>query len=92
MSQVDYPYFEDFFKDVAARKYFGDKKEYIRIFTYDEKSRQEILDNLRGMNSGLIKLMGYSDFDIIRVKDEVDDAKVQEVIRHLSMRWEVAKE
>ena len=44
------------------------------------------------MNSGLIKLMGYSDFDIIRVKDEVDDAKVQEVIRHLSMRCEVAKE
>lgn len=92
LSQVDYPYFEDFFKDVAARKYFGDKKKYIRIFTYDEKSRQEILDNLRGMNSGLIKLMGYSDFDIIRVKDEVDDAKVQEVIRHLSMRCEVAKE
>lgn len=92
LSQVDYPYFEDFFKDVAARKYFGNEKKYIRIFTYDEKSRQEILDNLRGMNSGLIKLMGYSNFDIIRVKDDVDDAKVQEVIRHLSMRWEVAKE
>lgn len=87
LSPVDYPYFEDFFKDVAARKYLGDKKKYIRIFTYDEKARLEILDNLRGMNSGLIKLRGYSDFDIIRTKDDMDAAKVQEVITHLQVRW-----
>ena len=89
LSQVDYPYFEDFFKDVASRKYMGDKKKYIRVFTYDEKSRLEILDNLRGMNSGLIKLRGYSDFDIIRTKDDMDMLKVQEVIDHLKVRWEV---
>lgn len=89
LSQVDYPYFEDFFKDVASRKYMGDKKKYIRVFTYDEKSRLEILDNLRGMNSGLIKLRGYSDFDIIRTKDDMDMLKVQEVIDHLKIRWEV---
>ncbi len=88
LSQVDYPYFEDFFKDVSSRKYMGDKKKYIRIFTYDEKSRLEILDNLRGMNSGLIKLRGYSDFDIIRIKDDIDFDKVQQVIAHLNVRWE----
>ena len=89
LSQVDYPYFEDFFKDVSSRKYMGDKKKYIRIFTYDERSRLEILDNLRAMNSGLIKLMGYSDFDIIRTKDNIDADKVQEVIMHFSVRCEV---
>lgn len=90
LSQVDYPYFEDFFQDVASRRYMGEKRKYIRIFTYDEKSRLEILDNLRGMNSGLIKLRGYSDFGIIRTKDDIDAMKVQDVIEHLSVRWELA--
>lgn len=89
LSQVDYPYFEDFFKDVASREYMGDHKKFIRIFTRNEKSRLEILDNLRGMNSGLIKLRGYSDFDIIRTENDIDDSKVQEVIRHLSVRAKV---
>ena len=89
LSQVDYPYFEDFFKDVASREYMEDYKKYIRIFTYNEKSRLDILDNLRGMNSGLIKLRGYSDFDIIRTENDIDDVKVQEVISHLSVRAEV---
>ena len=85
MSQVDYPYFEDFFRDLASRKYMGEERKYIRIFTYDEKSRLEILDNLRGMNSGLIKLIGYSDFDIIRTKDDIDILKEQEVVAHLNV-------
>lgn len=89
LSQVDYPYFEDFFKDVSSRVYMGDKKKYIRVFTYDEKSRLEVLDNLRGMNSGLIKLRGYSDFDIIRVKNDIDFEKVEEVKQRLSKRWEI---
>ena len=90
LSQVDYPYFEDFFKDVASRKYEGDKRKYIRVFTNDEESRLEILDNLRGMNSGIIKLMGYSDFDIIRTKDDEDIMKIEKVIEHLSRDWEIA--
>lgn len=88
LSQVDYPYFEDFFKDVAARKYIGLDKKYIRIITYDENSRLDILNNLRGMNSGLIKL-GYSDFDIIRVKDNIDELKVQEVVEKLNKHVKV---
>ena len=90
LSQVDYPYFEDFFKDVSSRRYRGDRKKYIRIFTRDEKSRMEILDNLRGMNSGLIKLMGYCDFDIIKTEDNSDELKVKEVINHLSRNWKIA--
>ena len=86
LSRVDYPYFEDFFKDVSARKYVGGNKKYIRLFTYDEGSRIDMLNNLRGMNRGLIKLFGYSDFDIIRTKDDMDEAKVRNVIEHLLIR------
>ena len=89
LSQVDYPYFEDFFKAVATKPLVDTTKPYIRIFTYDEQSRMAILDNLRQMNSGLIKLKGYSDFDIIRTKDGMDADKVDAVIQRLSPRWEV---
>lgn len=92
MSQVDYPYFEDFFRDVAGQKYMGDKRKYIRIFTYDEQSRMDILDNIRRMNSGMVKLMGYSDFDIVRTKDNMDETKVGEVLHHLEQQhWKISK-
>ena len=89
LSQVDYPYFEDFFRDVSYRKYTGERKKYIGVFTYDEMSRLEILDIMRSMNSGLIKLMGYCDFDIIRTMDDSDYLKVEEVIEHLSKHCKV---
>lgn len=89
LSRVDYPYFDDFFKDVASGKYENERKKYIRVFTYDEKARMDILDNLRQMNGGLIKLFGHSDFDIICTKDNIDEEKVLEVIKHLSHHWEI---
>ena len=89
LSPVDYPYFEDFFKTASLKKDGGNSKPFIRVVTYDEKSRTSILDNLRQMNSGLIKLMGYTDFDIIRTKDAIDEDKVSQVIHRLSARWDV---
>lgn len=79
MSRVDYPYFEDFFSNVASGQYSGEHKKSIRIFTYDEDSRIEILRNLRTMNKGMIRLFNNSDFDIIRTKDDIDSEKVQGV-------------
>lgn len=83
LSKVDYPYFEGFFKKVAMGEYVGDRKKYIRIFTYDESSRMNILRNLRNMNKGMIALSNYSDFDIIRTKDNMDQSKVEDVISRL---------
>ena len=82
LSQVDYPYFEDFFRDIASRKSVSQKK-YIRIFTFDSTSRLSILFNLRKMNEGMIKLEQYADIDIIRTKDDVDEDKFIEVLRRL---------
>lgn len=88
LSKVDYPYFEDFFSGIIQRTYGG--KKYVRIFTYDERSRMAVLRNIRGMNKGLIKLTGYSDFDIVCTCGN-DEKRVQSVINHLSeSKWEVA--
>lgn len=88
LSPVDYPYFEDFFKNIARGKYSGERK-YIRIFTYDDSSRTEIMLNLRKMNEGMIKLQGYSDIDIIRTKDNIDEVKVLEVLKKISNKWQL---
>lgn len=38
LSVVDYPYFKDFYNSVSKGEYRGQKKKYIRIFTFDNKS------------------------------------------------------
>ena len=83
LGKVDSPYFEDFFEGVASGGYGSDKK-YIRIFTYDDDSRQEVLENLRKMCGGVVKLMGNADFDIICTKDGMDREKVREVMEHIN--------
>ena len=85
LSQVDYPYFEDLFRDITSRKYMPQRK-FIRIFTYDSTSRMNILFNLRKMNEGMIKLEQYADIDIIRTKDDVDEDKFQVVLERLKPR------
>lgn len=83
LSQVDYPYFKDFFSKVSSG---NANRPYIRIITYDDASKLDILRNLRRMNEGLISLRNYSDFDIIRTKDGIDETKVQQLISHIQKR------
>ncbi len=63
-SKVDYPYFEDFFKKIADGDYGADRK-VIRIYTYDDESRMDVLYNLRQMAGSLTKLQGYADIEVI---------------------------
>lgn len=81
-SKEDYPYFEDFFKKIADGDY-GSQRKYIRIFTYDDYSRMDVLSNLRGMTDGLTKLYGYADFEVIRTKDGLDEDKVAKVLEYI---------
>lgn len=88
LSKVDYPYFEDFFSGIIQRTCSG--KKYVRIFTYDENSRMSVLRNIRSMNKGVIKLAGYSDFDIVCTCGN-DEKRVQSVMEHLSeSKYELA--
>jgi hypothetical protein len=82
LSQVDYPYFEDFLSRIASGKY-GHARKYIRIFTLDDASRLDILRNLRSMNKSMIKLMDYADIDIIRTADSADESKLLQVLARL---------
>ena len=43
LSRVDYPYFEGFLRKVASGAYHGDNRKYIRIITFDNDSRMDIL-------------------------------------------------
>ena len=47
---TDYHYFSDFFSEQSGNNGTPKKKKTIRIFTYDENSRQNILVQLRNMN------------------------------------------
>lgn len=87
LSSVDYPYFEAFFKRIASGAENRERKKYIRIFTYDDESKMSILRNLRKMNSGMIMLRNYADLDIIRTKDNIDEAKVAGIINKITSEW-----
>lgn len=82
LSQGDHPYFEDFFNKIASGAYAPSRK-YVRIFTYDDASRANLLINLRKMNRGMIKLAAYSDIDIIRTKDNLDEPKFLDLLSRL---------
>lgn len=88
LSSVDYPYFEDFFKRIASGVENRERRKYIRIFTYDDKSKMEILRNLRRMNQRMIALFNYADFDIVRTKDNIDESKVAKIIEKISTEWQ----
>lgn len=65
LGETDYPYFADFFEDqsmCAERR----NSKHITIFTKDNKSRFQILDQLRIMNGGRTeRLLNDNDFKII---------------------------
>lgn len=65
LGETDYPYFEDFFENQSQCVERKDSK-HITIFTKDNKSRIQILDQLRIMNDGRTeRLQNDNDFKII---------------------------
>lgn len=72
LGSTDYHYFSDFFlsqaKEIGGEKY---TKKIIRIFTYDETARQNILLQLRNMNNKKTTLLyDLNDFRIYRTAPE----------------------
>lgn len=83
---TDYHYFSDFFlsqtKSQHKEKF---RKKIIRIFTYDERSRQQILLQLREMNDHKTNLLyDLNDFGIYRTLD--DKTKIQKYCHALKSR------
>lgn len=93
LGETDYPYFADFFEDqshCAERK----NSKHITIFTKDNKSRFQILEQLRLMNGGRTeRLQNDNDFKIIMtdspdkvlLENFLDNLKKESVTAHNSM-------
>lgn len=72
LGETDYHYFETFFRQQTHEEY-ANKDLIIRIFTYDEKSRREILMRLREMNNKRTDyLYGLCDFEVYRTSQDED--------------------
>lgn len=86
LGSTDYPYFADFFRKQCAIKPDNEKIK-VRIFTYDEESRQNILIQLRNMNEKHTQMLyEYCDFAIYRIKDHIDDDKIESYLSELDNR------
>lgn len=91
LGSTDYHYFEDLFKYQSTPE--KAREIVLRIFTYDEESRRDILLQLRAMNDKRTDLLyDLCDFEIYRTKEEVDKCKINIYLEELSMRIENSKE
>lgn len=84
LGETDYHYFEDFFETQSNPDKIKRRKT-IRIFTYDEVSRRDILFQLREMNEKRTdKLYDLNNMEIYRTKD--DTGKIKDYLSQLSRR------
>lgn len=79
---MDYPYFEDFFSAQSHCTSRKDEKR-ITIFTKDNRSRLQILEQLRRMNHGQIeRLQNDNEFNIVMTEDP-DEVIIKQFFEHL---------
>ena len=88
---TDYHYFEDLFKR-QSRAGEANESLIMRIFTYDEKARRDILFQLRAMNENRTNMIyGLCDFNVYRTKDNLDQKDIDKYLAELRLRIQEAK-
>lgn len=88
LGSTDYHYFQDLFRR-QSNPDLADKKQIIRIFTYDEKSRRDILIRLREMNDKRTDyIFDLCDFNLYRTKNGIDKNKIDIYLKELFNRGE----
>lgn len=86
LGDVDYPYFSDFFKKQCIANSAMERK-IISFFTFDEKSRLDILYQLRMMNDKRTRhFFEYSNLNFFRTKDKMDNDKIEGFFQDLRKR------
>ena len=84
LSSNDYHYFEEFFKLQSSETLARENGKRITIFTYDDNSRLQIMEQLRFMNDKRTNLLfGMNDLNVIHTKDRSDDNKLDAFLKHL---------
>ena len=82
LGDIDYPYFSDFFNTQSNCVSRKDSK-YITVFTKDNRSRIQILEQLRNMNGGHTEqLLNDNDFKLIMTENP-DTNLVNDLFEHL---------
>lgn len=86
MGDIDYPYFQDFFRQICLPSNKRAQGKRVTIFTYNEASRIDILRQLRAMNDKRVNYMyGQNEFSFIRTSVEEDKGKLAEFLNNLLM-------
>lgn len=83
--EIDFTYFEDFFKSQSSSDNVGHKKKNITIVTYDENSRSDILRKLNNQGINRQRLYAQSNFQMIRTSVEDDKVLFNELLKRLSI-------
>lgn len=83
LGETDYPYFADFFQSQCNR-ILPEQRKKIRIFTFDESSRLDILYQLRIMNNKQTRMFfENSDFALYRTSFNIDDDEINKYFNEL---------
>lgn len=91
LGDTDYHYFQDLFK-TRSNGNNENKDLVMRIFTYNESSRQEILYQLREMNEKRVNVLyDLCDFEIYRTGDKKDSAKIDDYLYRLELRLKACR-
>lgn len=86
LGSSDYHYFEDLFRTQSLAEE-ANENLILRIFTYDEKSRRDILIQLRAMNNKRTDMLyDLCDFEIYRTGDGDDEDKIDSYFDKLKER------
>ena len=84
LGEIDYHYFQSFFKKQSADILTKEESKRITIFTHDTESQMDICDQLRNMNDRrLDSLYGNNILQIFRTEDCSETVQFQEFLRHL---------
>lgn len=81
ISKIDYPYFQRFFNDIAKGSL---ENKYVRILTFDEKSKSEIKSNIREMEENLVSIYNSCDFDILTTCNHDNVNEFKEMIKRIN--------
>ena len=89
LGSTDYHYFEDLFR-YQSQPDKANQNLVLRIFTYDENARRDILFQLRKMNNKRTDMIyELCDFEIYRTESGVDEYKItkylEELVNRISM-------
>ena len=86
LGSTDYHYFQDLFKSQSQPEK-AKKNLIMRIFTYNENSRRDILLQLRNMNDKRTDMLyDLCDFEVYRTGEKLDDSKINKYFYDLERR------